>query len=253
VNATEIRARASRLGIDTASIEKDFILNHVLAAISQGEPALLHFRGGTALARVYWPDFRLSEDLDFVTSARIGEIQGLLSEAIELAEARTGIPLDLRFGSPAGGYWQSLVVWSDQELTIDINAGESARMPVEMRSLDLPYQDFRDNRYEIPTIALEEILGNKWYMLDDRDEPRDLYDLWAALCRFQVPFEDVAAGWSAKYQGVPKKWLLVRAKRLESAWEERLAHQLDELPAFGQAWACIEEVFDTWEQGRRQL
>jgi predicted nucleotidyltransferase component of viral defense system len=62
----EVRNRARRLGVDAGLIRKDHVLNHVLAGIA-ADPGDLVFRGGTALSRVYRPDFRISEDLDFIT------------------------------------------------------------------------------------------------------------------------------------------------------------------------------------------
>jgi predicted nucleotidyltransferase component of viral defense system len=52
MNRTELQARAGRLGVEPSAIAKDYVLNHLLAAIAEGESILL-FRGGTALARVY--------------------------------------------------------------------------------------------------------------------------------------------------------------------------------------------------------
>ena len=56
IDAAEVATRARKLDLDPARIEADHIMNCVLAAIADATPKLT-FRGGTALARAYWPDF----------------------------------------------------------------------------------------------------------------------------------------------------------------------------------------------------
>ena len=60
IDVAEVAARARNLGLEREHIEKDHLMCCVLAAIADGGSPLV-FRGGTALARAYWPDFRLSE------------------------------------------------------------------------------------------------------------------------------------------------------------------------------------------------
>ena len=48
-------------------IEKDYALSYVLAGIAR-QPKLSHsliFKGGTALKKIFFGDYRFSEDLDF--------------------------------------------------------------------------------------------------------------------------------------------------------------------------------------------
>ena len=61
-----LRAAAAP-GISLAVVEKDFALSYVLAGIAD-EPSLaetLIFKGGSALKKLYFGDYRFSEDLDF--------------------------------------------------------------------------------------------------------------------------------------------------------------------------------------------
>jgi len=53
-------------------IEKDYFIELILFYFSQD--TFLHdnivFRGGTALKKIYFPEYRFSEDLDFVISKK---------------------------------------------------------------------------------------------------------------------------------------------------------------------------------------
>lgn len=99
IDDAEIRRRASSLGVQQDHIERDYVLNHLLAQLSD-HPGSLIFRGGTALARVYWPDFRLSEDLDFITPGNGEDIEGVERRAVRRAREQTGFELSLDFAGP---------------------------------------------------------------------------------------------------------------------------------------------------------
>jgi hypothetical protein len=88
IRDVEIRGRARRLGVDIELIRKDHVLNHVLAAVAEVANDIT-FRGGTALARIYWPDFRISEDLDFLVEGKLAKATELVYQAVGIAAART--------------------------------------------------------------------------------------------------------------------------------------------------------------------
>jgi predicted nucleotidyltransferase component of viral defense system len=82
---------ATRQGVPTEVIEKDYLLSYLLAGLTD-VPELhgLKFKGGTALRKVYYGDYRFSEDLDFsaVDGASVSELAVALAEAGKAAEAR---------------------------------------------------------------------------------------------------------------------------------------------------------------------
>jgi predicted nucleotidyltransferase component of viral defense system len=127
---------------------------------------------------------------------------------------------------------------------LDVNFGERAYLPAEERAINAPYSDLQRVQVPVRTLALGEILGNKWYMLDDRDEPRDLYDLWSATTRFAVPFEEIALGHLAKYGYLPDERNLRTAQKLSKLWEQRLAHQVFPLPDFDEVLAELSTAFE---------
>jgi hypothetical protein len=62
-----LRREAQRLRVPEDVVERDYALGHVLAALyGQAELAdCLVFKGGTALKKAYFGDYRFSVDLDF--------------------------------------------------------------------------------------------------------------------------------------------------------------------------------------------
>ena len=66
IRPAEISKIAHRLGLGDKTIEKDYILTWVLLAIAESPlNEILAFKGGTAIKKIYVPDYRFSEDLDF--------------------------------------------------------------------------------------------------------------------------------------------------------------------------------------------
>ena len=67
IKPAEIQQKAREVGVRDQQIEKDYILSWILNAIAQHEnlSKILVFKGGTVLKKVYFEDYRFSEDLDF--------------------------------------------------------------------------------------------------------------------------------------------------------------------------------------------
>ena len=64
---TRLQEARQRLGVPWHVLERDYLLSWVLAGISQVSELhqTLVFKGGTALKKCYFGDYRFSEDLDF--------------------------------------------------------------------------------------------------------------------------------------------------------------------------------------------
>jgi predicted nucleotidyltransferase component of viral defense system len=63
----EIQQKARVVGVREQQIEKDYILSWILFGVSNHEQLAraIVFKGGTVLKKVYFKDYRFSEDLDF--------------------------------------------------------------------------------------------------------------------------------------------------------------------------------------------
>lgn len=249
IGPAERRARARSLGVQETAIERDYILSSALSAFAQ-DPGQLVFRGGTALARAYWPDYRLSEDLDFIAAAGVDDLNAWMVRLTASASEIAATQLTLRYVGPRGGWSRSYLTWAENEVIVDINLNEGIALGAEHRVLNLPYGSFEGQHVEVPTVSIAEILGNKWFILEDRYEPRDLYDIWWGLRQAQVPFTELARGHVAKYRMMPIRQFLTRsATRIEAAWGVRLQHQLRALPEFRHVFGEVLEDYDAWEAG----
>ena len=67
IKSGEIQQKARRIGVRDQQIEKDYVLSWILFGISKHEQLskAIVFKGGTVLKKIYFGDYRFSEDLDF--------------------------------------------------------------------------------------------------------------------------------------------------------------------------------------------
>ena len=88
IHSSEISKLAHKLGLGDKTIEKDYVLTWVLHAIAASPlQDKLAFKGGTAIKKMYVPEYRFSEDLDFTVLA-----SETTNEALE-SDNRVSVPL----------------------------------------------------------------------------------------------------------------------------------------------------------------
>ena len=96
----EIQQKARETGVRDQQIEKDYILSWTLQGIANHPKLseLIVFKGGTVLKKVYFEDYRFSEDLYFtllkndITNELIFE---LFKEVFEYVKEEANIPLEI--------------------------------------------------------------------------------------------------------------------------------------------------------------
>lgn len=230
-------------------IEKDYVITWILLGLAQSKlKQLLAFKGGTALKRAYFPDYRYSEDLDFTLlkptdeDVLINGFRVILSDVArsqgfqfglkdEKIERRTDTltfyidyvgPLQARLGS--------------RDIKTDITLTEKLEFPLEEKVIISPYSDSKGLRRKLKVYSLEEILAEKLCAVIGRTEPRDLYDLYYLLELRDLDYQAVASAFPVKAKSKDidhrrlSRLLQERKPTMARLWTQRLAHQVDELP-----------------------
>ena len=245
---SEIARLAHRLRLGDKTIEKDYVLTWVLLAIANSPLRdRLAFKGGTAIKKVYEPDYRFSEDLDFTVLDQISDdaliaateslFPWLLGEvnitvAIRRAEThQTGsLALYLNYVGPLRGDLSS------RFLKTDFTRNEVLLFPLVEAPLRVPYSDCRARTETLSTYSPEEILAEKLCALLGRTEPRDLYDAHYMLANDMADAEAVSFRVAEKMapKGLDPTDLGDVLARKQSTfrrlWEPRLRGQMPDLP-----------------------
>jgi hypothetical protein len=108
ISKTELQRLANREKIALGVLEKDYVLTEVLKSLSQvvSLKDLLIFKGGTALRKVYFIDWRYSEDLDFTAKHEVKEeeLRQSLDEWYYQVEQSSQIRLTTKMLHKPNGY-----------------------------------------------------------------------------------------------------------------------------------------------------
>jgi predicted nucleotidyltransferase component of viral defense system len=207
---SEIARMAHRLGLGDKTIEKDYVLTWTLLAVANSPlRERLAFKGGTALKKIYIPDYRFSEDLDFTLLGGISneelndEIEALflwlrrevnITLDVRRVEIhQTGGPtLYLNYVGPLRGDLAS------RFFKADFTRDEVLLFPLVETELQSPYSDCQERTDTLQVYSLEEILAEKLCALLGRTEPRDLYDVHYLLTNRLADAEAVSYHLSEK-------------------------------------------------------
>lgn len=249
ITQREVSKKAFREKVSDKVIEKDYVLTWLLLALADSPLRdLVGFKGGTALKKSYFPDYRYSEDLDFtvVRDADSAAILRVLSETLTDLARSQGFQFDLPEGRVEKRA-DSLTAYvsfvgplqagmGSRDVKVDFTLTEQLVYPIEPRLIMSDYSDAVVRK--LSTYSLEEVLVEKLCALIGRTEPRDVYDAHFLLERCDLDLEGVAHAFetkaaSKKVDPDRLKEVLDRKQRtLAKMWETRLRHQVRGLPHF---------------------
>src|SRR5690606_33669042 len=176
----EQEAVASRFGVSPEQVERDHLISHLLAAISDRFGDHLHFIGGTALSRTHLASGRLSEDIDLVALGSRTALAADLDAALPRAAIRTHGRLEWMPSLSSIPDTGAANLRSARGLSVKIQLLSSRNRtlwPAELRVLEQRYLDAPPAELFVPTLpAFAAAKTATWH---DRRAPRDLWDLWA--------------------------------------------------------------------------
>lgn len=174
-NRAQITQRAARDSVPAPTVERDYVLAHIIAALgASGGSHGLVFKGGTALRLCYFEDYRYSADLDFSVVdgdlesayATIEEAFAVVTGAVDALTLTHDEPKRIRYQGPLGRPRYLKLDIADDELVLHVDTTELLpRWP------DLPETAVR-------VYSLAEITGEKLRCVMQRMQCRDLFDLW---------------------------------------------------------------------------
>jgi len=249
IRPAEISKLAHRLGLGDKTIENDYVLTWVLQAIAASSLRdLLAFKGGTAIKKMYVPEYRFSEDLDFTlldTHKTNADLQATVEGLFPWLAREANITLATRkVEEHAGGnptiylnYIGPLQAGiTNRFLKVDFSRDENLAFPTEKRPVRSSYSDCQVQQAVLVVYSLEEILAEKLRSLLTRTEPRDLYDIHYLLTNQMADVEQMSFSMAPKFEA---KGLAVadlrtvlrrRQPTFQQLWQVRLSGQMPEIP-----------------------
>lgn len=259
INYIQVTKIASNLSLPEKTIEKDYFIEIFLYYISQNKGLKnLVFRGGTCLKKIYFSDYRFSEDLDFLVKEGLRDISKDLLEVIE--KLNQDFPIEAREIEEKrvlkDGHLQMFFSYNiipeifsggGKELKVDI-LEDNFLPPFRKRPIKFTYQDLKKFKADLSAYNLESIMADKISRLFDVvDEPRDVYDLWRLVTE-NLKFQKVRKIFQNKHGyffDIKDLILEVQKQSYKVNWENRLSHQISNLPDFKRVKSELERLIET--------
>lgn len=231
-------------------IEKDYVLSWILQGIAQHAHLSKNivFKGGTVLKKIYFEDYRFSEDLDFtllfneITDEQLflwfKEIfEYILGEAnIRLviidnnAHEDGGINFYISYVGPLGGQG------NNKKVKVDISRSEQLVFEPVKKDILVAYSDLEAN--QLLCYPLEEVLVEKMRCVMQRMAARDFYDIWYLVIVYNMDiqfhmneFAMKCASKKINHLDFPKK-LAERLPQYKGRWVSSMSEQIRDLPDF---------------------
>lgn len=248
----EIQQKARAIGVRDQQIEKDYILSWILFGIAKHEQLskVIVFKGGTVLKKVYFEDYRFSEDLDFTllnSETTNEQIFEWFKEVFEFIKEEANIPLGIidnnehedgginffiSYIGPLGGQG------NNKRVKVDISRSEKLVFEPVIKDVFVDYTDLE--AYQLLCYPLEEVLVEKMRSVMQRMQARDFYDIWYLLeehgmdANFYLnEFETKCKSKDLKHTDFPQK-LTDRLPQYKGRWQSSMSEQIKDLPDFEQ-------------------
>jgi len=267
---TRLQEARKRLGVPWYVLERDYVLSWMLAGLAQVEALreTLVFKGGTALKKCYFGDYRFSEDLDFsgLSDVPTGDameqaIQGACEAAARLLEEHAPVEIVCeRYTEkdPHPGGQEAFAVrvrlpWQREPQTrimVEVAVDEKIMKPPEVRKVIHEYGE--PLGVEVNVYAMEEIVAEKLRAILQhqnrleergwsRSRARDYYDLWRVLRAYEDRMDlagfrsfltDKCAIRGVMFAGPADFFREAMLSHVEVTWNQWLGPLVPSLPLF---------------------
>jgi predicted nucleotidyltransferase component of viral defense system len=277
-----LRAKAYDMRVPLDVIEKDYGLSYVLAAVFGNErlASSLVFKGGTALRKAYFPEYRFSRDLDFTAKGGPrgqdleAAIAGIAREAERSLLERGPIRVlssrraerETHPAAQEAFQVQIQYPWHSQPMCtikIEITTDEPVLLPTASRPLLHAYEEQLDaslacysveeivtEKLRTPLQALKRVNEGKWL----RNCARDYYDLWYLTSVDSASFDSKAVDRILRQKCSTRQAVFCRlddffpsvvVTEAERQWRSSLADLVRDLPDFKLVIAELRERIPT--------
>jgi len=207
ISPEEIKQIAIDQGVPLPNVEKDYVMGWLLWGIYTNPEVSnnLILKGGNCLRKIYFPDTRFSDDLDFTTyQLESNDIfHSHLSSICDSVQKASGIEFDSQNiivqlkdtpdqeckALDARVYFKGFAGDSSVTMRIKFDVSEYERivLPVQQHPILHHYSDGHLFDVKAITYSLEEVLAEKLRSWIQRTRPRDLFDVVKILQSKAIP------------------------------------------------------------------
>jgi predicted nucleotidyltransferase component of viral defense system len=217
ISEDKLRNIAGRTGFNLVYLEKDYFLTLLMELLKDVRG--IYLKGGTALNKIFLEHTRLSEDLDFAANRTLAGIKQELEKLVSGSAVFTRLEYDkstaefIRYRVFYRSYFRP-----GSFIMVDINRKASIHLEPETHKLP----NFYGLEFSVRTLNLNEILAEKIRALITRNQPRDYFDAYYILSRYQVNMGLVRKKTAEAGEKFDTERIFKNANRIYSRWDEDL-------------------------------
>lgn len=249
--------------IPEAVIERDYCLSWFLFGLAQSPlKDKLIFKGGTALRRCYFEDYRFSEDLDYtlIEEITLDDILNGFEKIYSWVKNESGIVFANARREPSSVNTHTFYIsyigplpGKEKEVKVDVTFKEKIIKPIEEKGIIKSYDEYDDflDAPKIKVYSLDEVAIEKICALFSpaRNEPRDLYDIHHLIENERLDIASLVhcIEDKIKFKGSSleknRNEFLKKEPRLKKLWEKRLSQQMASLPEYDDIFRAVKRAF----------
>ena len=178
ISENKLRSIAGERGLNQIYLEKDYFLTLILYLLKDVDG--LYFKGGTALNKIFLNHARLSEDLDFSCNRGIATIRETILKTI----TESKLFYKHEFDKNTETFFRLIPHYKsyfagNSYIMLDVNAKASIHIAPERHTVPHFYDSIP--KFEVSTLAAEELIAEKIAALISRNQPRDYFDTYLLL------------------------------------------------------------------------
>ncbi len=251
IRSIELKSIAVKRQVPLAMVERDYAQNWLLKYLNEINMAL---KGGTGLRKVYYKEYRFSDDLDFTLLGNISKIvlTNKIVKATQKAKEESGINFSgiTDPDKTKTGYRLKVGFRISQTMNVRLDIttldNEEVVLPVAEKSINHLFPDYFDG--VIKTYDINEILVEKIRSIFQRGFPRDLYDVWY-LIRDDIKINKELLKRKFEYKGVKINTSKLKSERekIKSGWLKSLNKQIHDVPDFDLVFDKVSETLRKYE------
>lgn len=253
ISLAEVKRFAGASGVEPRVIDLDYVLGCYLDCLSNQKDIQKNwiFKGGTALRKCYFENYRFSEDLDFTILSKlsVSDFKDILTSANRVIQDAVGIRTDIReaiidviedeYGKEsyeAKLYYQGPWNYGDshRSIQIHVNREELIVFPPNCLSVIHHYSDKVDLPKAILQVySLEEIMAEKLRAFSGQRKqaiPHDIFDIYH-LSTKEIHLEKVIRAFPEKcrakgllFAEINLEKIIARKAVYETNWRSNLEY-----------------------------
>jgi len=285
---TRLEQARKDTGMGWAVLERDYLLSWILAAIGTHEQLreTLVFKGGTALKKCYFGNYRFSEDLDFsgLPGVPLGQeletaIDAVCRDAVQMIDEYAPVQIqwerytekDPHPGGQEAFAIRAQLPWQRQPQTrilVEISVDERVLCKPCRRPIIHDYGELIEAQLQVYT--LEEIIAEKLRAILQHQEKleergwsrsraRDYYDIWRILGAYQdsldlsgftVFLREKCQVRDVSFEVADDFFKEKMLSYVERTWDQWLGNLVPQLPTFETVTGQLRSQIDIMLQGR---